>query len=113
MKKFWTLLALLAVALNFSSVNLWAAEEMKEEAVVAVVAPEVAKEGSDEETKLEEVAVVKDEAVTATEEKTDVVAKPADTTVKTETATVVEEEKKTEEVDAVLPETVQSEEKVS
>ena len=114
MKKFWTLLALLAVALNFSSASLWAAEEKKEDSVVAVAASEVTKEGSDAEVKLEEAAVATDESVAAVEEKTDaVVAKPTDSTVKTEVSAVVEEEKKTEELEAILPETVKSEEKVS
>ena len=109
MKKFWTLLALLAVALNFSSASLWAAEEKKEDSIVAVATEEVKAE-----TALEDAAVAQDESSAVVEEKTDaVVAKPADTTVKTEVAAVVEEEKKTEELEAILPETVQSEEKVS
>jgi hypothetical protein len=106
MKKFWTMLALLAVALNFSSVSLWA-QEVKDQAAVAAktVNGDVAKDVTNEETALENAAV-KDDENSKVEEVAPVATKPA-------LPAVSEEEKKEDMGAPVLPDTTQGQDKIS
>ncbi len=99
MKKFWTILALLAVALNFSVASLWALEVQEQSASVETVLAADKKDGTDEET-----AAATDEE--KAEEATPVVVKSA-------TDVAVLDEEKTEEMGSVLPDTTQTEDKIS
>ncbi len=87
MKKFLTILALAAVALNFSSVSLWA-EDMKSEPVTAAV-----DQVKDDEAKLAETALNADENIDKADETKKVEASvPAVPAVATE----VKKDEKTE-----------------
>jgi len=103
MKKILTILALLAVALNFSSASLWSQEIQKE-----VFAPVVVDEVKDDEAKLAETALTADESLeNADETKTEVVA------AVTPVVTPATEEKKEENTDASVVEPVPDEAKVA
>ncbi len=108
MKKFLTVLALLAVALNFSSVRLWA-EEIKADST-AVVSTDAVKGGSDAEIALENAAVADDQKA-KTEVVAPVVAVPAADAAKAVVPAVTEEKK--EAMGSVLPVTTQDQAKIS
>ena len=104
MKKFLAILALAAVALNFSSVNLWALEVQEQSASLEKIAAADKKDGSNSETALEAAVVAKDTATPA-------VVKPADDSAKAVVPAVMEEKKG--EIVAVLPDTTKTDAKIS
>lgn len=108
MKKFWTVLALAALALNLSSAPLWANDLTAEAAIPAVV-----EEGVDSaEATLENAAMKDDEASTqpVEEKKAEVVAAPSNTVT---AAVATTEEEKVEAVEPIVNDTTQTEAKVS
>ena len=90
MKKFWTVLALVAFALNMSAASLWA-QEMKTETATPVVADQV----KDDEAKLAETSLTADESLAKADETTTGAVVPA---VKTE-----EKKKESSEASVAVP----------
>lgn len=105
MKKFWTVLALVAMALNFSSVQLWAEEAQTDAMVPAVV------EGTSADEALLDKEAVKDDETSnqpADETKTTTVV-----TSSNSVAAAVSTDEKIDEIAPILADTTQSEAKVS
>jgi|GEM_PF-5559031 len=99
MKKFWTVLALVAFALNMSSVSLWA-EDMPQSPVDAVIS----EDKKDEEASLGETALVAEESLEKADEAVTEEVK-AGAVVKTDSVAVTEEKKdeKSDAAAAVVP----------
>ena len=104
MKKFWTVLALLAVALNFSSASLWALEVQEQSASLSTITATDNKNAEDKDVALEPAVVAEETAAEV---------KPAVDAAKAEVPALTEEEKKVEELGDILPDTTQAEDKIS